>query len=504
MRHIDLLIDRITMYRLILYFLVFIIIVSMFLGAIGSLPFSPYSIVISTLLFVGICFSVNYAFAKIYDAPTNWESSIITGLILALIITPMASLQDIPFIGAAAGLAIASKYILVFKNKHIFNPAAIAVVLTAFGPQESASWWVGSTVLLPIVIIGGLIIVRKVRRSNMVFIFIATVLISTTFFALISRHNAGVTLQDMFLHSSLFFFAFVMLTEPLTSPTTKIKRYIYAILVGILFAPTLHIGGIYSTPELALIIGNIVAFLMSPIVKTKLSIGRRRFYGHVTEDIELIPETLFKYNAGQYVEMTLPHTSADSRGLRRYFTLASSPTEDTLRIGIRYYENGSSFKSTLREAGSDTPVSIGQLGGDFTLPKDSMQKLAFIAGGIGITPFRSMVKYLSDTDDHRSVKLLYSERNDSDVTYSEVFEQARSKTGVETLYVITSSTVSNLPHSITGRIDDSLIKSWIPDYADRLFYVSGPRLMVVSVREALLDLGVYSDHIKVDYFSGYA
>ncbi|HUO62017.1 MAG TPA: RnfABCDGE type electron transport complex subunit D [Candidatus Bathyarchaeia archaeon] len=492
------------MYRLLLYYLVTLLAAAMLFGALGWLAFNPFSILFSASYLVLLCYVTNYIFAQLFSAPSNGESAILTGLILSLLITPAASFKEITFLTAAAGLAISSKYILAIRNKHIFNPAAIAVVLTAFGPQESASWWVGTTILLPIVVIGGLLVARKTRRNTMVFTFIGTAIASTAFLFWLDGRDVAVALQNTLLRSSLFFLAFAMLTEPWTSPTTKYRRLIYAAIVGTLFSPALHIGSIYSTPELALVIGNIAAFAMSPIVKTKLHLGKRRMYGAVTEDIEFIPERLFTYKPGQYVEVTLPHPSPDSRGPRRYFTLASSPTEKTLRLGVRYYENGSSFKNTLRHATDNLFMSAGQLGGDFTMPDDKKQKLAFIAGGIGITPFRSMVKYLHDTDDQRSVKLLYGERSMQDIAYEEIFEAARRKVRVDTTYVISQLNSLNSPYIRPGRIDAETIKSHIPDYLERSFYISGPQPMVRAIKEQLTDLGVPSHQIKLDYFFGYA
>lgn len=504
MKYIDALIDRITMYRLFLYYLVSLLCMAIFFGAVGWLSYSPYSIAFSATLFVGICYGVNYIFAKLYNAPTNSESSILTGLILALIITPISDTKDITFIAAAAGLAIASKYILAIHNKHIFNPAAIAVVLTAFGPQESASWWVGATALTPLVIIGGALIVRKIRRSSMVYVYLSTALLSTTIFAAIAQKDILLNLQNTLLHSSLYFLGFAMLTEPWTSPTTRIKRYIYAAIVGTLVAPMLHIGTVYLTPELALVVGNIAAFIMSPKVKTKVAIRKRHLYGKDIEDIELIPDRPFTYRPGQYIEMTLPHPAADGRGARRYFTLASSPTEDALHLGVRYYDHGSSFKSNLKSISTEMPMSIGQLGGDFTLPKDSSLKIAFIAGGIGITPFRSMVKYLHDTNDNRSVKLLYGERSVEDIAYGEVFEEARKEINVDTTYLVTAPIAVQLPFVKVGRIDKNIIQLQIPDYSERIFYISGPQPMVQSIKILLLELGIPRHRIKLDYFSGYA
>jgi len=502
MNYIDNVINRITMYRLLIYYLSGLLFAAMFFGATGTLAYPPQMVLLSASITVGVCYIVNYIFAKIYEAPSNTESALITGLILSLIITPMSSLKDVTFLIAASGLAVASKYLIAIGNKHIFNPAAIAVVLAAFGPGESASWWVGSAALLPFVIAGGLLIIRKIRRLTMLIIYFAAAICSVVVMASMTSHDIAATVQATLLHSSLFFLGFVMLTEPLTSPSTKIHRYIYAGIVGLLFSPLIQVAGIYSTPELALIMGNLYAFLVTPIAKTKVRITRRMMYGANTEDIELTPEHPFLYKPGQYIEMTMPHHGSDARGARRYFTLASSPTEDTLRLGVRYYDNGSSFKEILHDS-DNALMSFGQVGGDFTLPRDSTAKLAFIAGGIGITPFRSMVKYLSDTNDKRSTILLYGERSAEDVAYREVFEEASVKVGITTKYIFSSP--SRIEGSeIVRTINRELIEHEIPDYASRIFYISGPQSMVQGVRHELRAMGVPRRNIKADYFFGYA
>ena len=489
------------MYRLLLYYLVVVLCAALFFGAIGVMSYSPYSITISAILAVGTCFVLNYMFAKIYKAPTNWESAVLTGLILALVISPILSIKDVPFIIAASGLAIASKYILAIHNKHIFNPVAIAIVLTAFGPQESASWWVGSVWLLPFVVIGGFLIARKIRRLRMVLVFFGVAFLSTLAWALLGGQHVSTTITALFLHSSLFFLGFVMLTEPATSPTTRKRRYVYAAVVGALFAPALHIGSLYSTPELALVVGNLVAFFITPIVKTKVNYVTSTLFGNRTEDISFVPERPFTYQPGQYIEMTLPHPHADARGLRRYFTLASSPTEPELHLGVRYYTPSSTFKQALRDPSAHM-MAFGQLGGDFTMPKDKSKKLAFIAGGIGITPFRSMVKYLSDTNETRDVQLLYAERSEQDIAYHDVFETARQKVGTKTTYLLEAP--STLTDSKIGRITPETIVQTIPDYKQRIFYISGPQPMVQSVKHSLREMGVPLHNVKVDYFPGYA
>ena len=150
-------------------------------------------------------------------------------------------------------------------------------------------------------------------------------------------------------------------------------------------------------------------------------------------------------------------------------------------------------------------IMAGQLAGDFTLPKDPTQKLAFIAGGIGITPFRSMVKDLIDRNEKRDAILFYSNRNATEVVYREVFDEAEQKIALRTIYTITD-TNENLPNEINyhGRITAEMIQKEIPDYKDRMFYISGTHAMTNTFKETLSAMGIPRTHIKIDFFPGFA
>ena len=152
MAPIDYILDRITMYRLVLYVLISFIGMAAILAYFRLLPFSPLWLLGSSLFLVIMCWATNTAFAYTFKVPTNIESGPITALILALIISPAQSLTTFQFLGWAAILAMASKYILALNKKHLFNPAAIAVVITLFAVGDSASWWVGTASMLPIVL----------------------------------------------------------------------------------------------------------------------------------------------------------------------------------------------------------------------------------------------------------------------------------------------------------------------------------------------------------------
>lgn len=352
--------------------------------------------------------------------------------------------------------------------------------------------------------IGGLLIIRKIRREDLVFTFFIVALLTVSLFSMAAGNNPLVTFQKVLLDSALFFLAFVMLTEPLTTPPTKKLQVIYGGIVGFLFAPQVHIGSLYTTPELALCIGNIFSFLVNPSDKLLLTLQEKIQVGVDQIDFIFRPSKRLAFIPGQYMEWTLPHKNTDSRGNRRYFTIASSPTEDTVRLGIKFYPHGSSYKRSLQKLEAHTKMMAQSLAGDFTLPDDPSKKLVFIAGGIGITPYRSIIKYLIDAKDKRDIVLIYSNRIESEIMYKDVFDAAKKSLGIRTIYTVTdTSSVPKNWKGYTGRISSSLIKNEILDYKDRTFYLSGPHSMVNAFENTLKEMGIPSSQIKIDFFPGF-
>ena len=495
--------DRTTMYRLVLYYLIALVVIASGLAATGHLPYKASAIVVAAIYTSLVCWVANLVFSKVYKAPANIESPLITALILVLIITPIDFNQNIVFLTAAGGLAMASKYILAIRKRHIFNPAAVAVALTAVGAGQSASWWVGNQRLLPFVLIGGLLVIIKIQRIQMVLSFFVAVLLSTVVYAHLGSTSVSRGLHQLLLQSSLFFFAFVMLTEPLTSPSTHKKQRWYGALAGVLFPPQVHLLGIYSTPELVLVVSNIFSYVVNPKLRLLPSLVGKHKLSPSTLDFVFSADQKVPFKPGQYMEWTLPHSRSDSRGNRRYFTMASSPTEKDLRLGIKFYQKGSSFKKAMLSMDATTPIAADHPSGDFVMPENQNQKLAFIAGGIGVTPFRSMIKYLIDTNDPRSITMLYSEKNADELVYKDVFEEARQKLNHKIVYTLTQPAGSLPANSVAGMINAQTIKVQIPDYQERLFYISGPHSMVSAMTEILSSLGVNKRQIKTDFFPGY-
>ena len=385
------------MYRLVLYYVLSLWVAAFILSFFGLLPYTPTALVVSVVFITVVCWAINFIFARVFDVPSNIESVYATALILALIIAPTQSVGGLYFLGIAAGLAMASKYIIAIYKKHIFNPAALAVALTAVILGQSANWWVGNLYMFPLVLIGGFLIVKKIIRFDLVLSFLITATVTTLGFFFLKGSNPLFILKGIIFDSPILFLACVMLTEPTTTPPTRNLRILYGAFVGVLFNPLVHIGSVYSTPELALLVGNIFSYAVSPKNKFILELKEKIPIVADVYDFIFKSDKKFKFKPGQYMEWTLGHGHQDARGMRRYFTIASSPTEDNVRMGVKFYPNSSSFKKSLLFLNPGDKIVASQLAGDFVLPKDKNKKLVFIAGGIGITPFRSMIKYLLDT-----------------------------------------------------------------------------------------------------------
>jgi len=504
---IDTLLNKVTMYRLVLYVLLSLLGIAFLLSLFNYLPYNPFGLLFSAIYITAACWIANKVGAKIFRAPTNVESVYITALILILIITPIKMPLDAAFFSLATWASIwamASKYIFAIGNKHIFNPAAFAVALTALTINQSASWWIGTLFMMPFVFVGGLLIVKKIRRMDLMIGFFTVALISIIGFGLMRGAGPFTQITRALIETPILFFAFIMLTEPLTTPPTHSLRIWYGALVGALFAPWIHIGSLYSTPELALVAGNVFSYLVSPKQKLVLNVKEQMKIADHTSDFVFHPKQAVAYKPGQYMEWTLAHKRPDSRGNRRYFTLASSPTEKDLHLGVKFYPYGSSFKHTLSNITSSDTIIASQLAGDFVLPNNPKKKLVFIAGGIGITPFRSMIKYLIDKNEHRDVVLFYSNNTANEIAYADIFTEAQNRLKIRTIYALTD--IKSIPtgwNEKIGFIDAKMIIAEVPDYIDRTFYLSGPHGMITAFDKMLKKMGIPSSHIKKDFFPGF-
>ncbi len=491
------------MYRVVEYGLLILAAYSFVLSLLGLLSYSPIELIVTFLTLTFVCYFGNIILGKIFRSPINVESSIITALILFFLLWPSIEPSDVLLAGVCGLLAVISKFVISYKKKHIFNPAAFAAFLLFFF-GSGAVWWVGTVHMLPVVLIIGLLIVRKVRKFTLFLTFLGVTYGFFLLQALIKGLPAIEETMQFFSSFPVIFFGTIMLTEPLTMPPTKRLQIVYASICGLLFSWQGSFGPIILTTELALLIGNVFSFIVSPKYKFYLKLSEIKKLATDTFEFSFKRPEHFMFKPGQYLEWTLPSTRTDGRGNRRYFTIASSPTEIEIKLGIRFNEPGSTFKEQIKGLKNADIVAAGQLVGDFTLPEDKSKKLVFIAGGIGVTPFRSMIKYLIDKDEKRDIVFFYANKVEGEIAYKEIFDEAVKKLGIVVIYILSDE--KNIATSWAGergRIDEAMLSKYVKDITVRTFYISGPNGMVESYKKLLTKVKIKPTSIVTDYFPGF-
>src|SRR5581483_5763976 len=204
------------------------------------------------------------------------------------------------------------------------------------------------------------------------------------------------------------------------------------------------------------------------------------------------PVEPLSWKAGQFLVYFLPHEEPDIRGKQRFFTISSAPLENHVMLSTRIFdENRSSFKKTLMNLNSGDEVEIKGQDGDFTLENPN-KKFVFIAGGIGITPFRSIILELNHENKPLNITLLYANSSE-DFAFKNEFEEIASKNPNFKIHYIVSP----------KHIDEEVVRTSVENINEPIFYVSGPEPMVESLDGMLKKMGIPEDHIKTDYFPGY-
>jgi len=211
------------------------------------------------------------------------------------------------------------------------------------------------------------------------------------------------------------------------------------------------------------------------------------------------PDHSVRYIAGQFTELYLPHDNHDDRGIKRWFTLSSSPTDQLLSITTKFVpEGGSTFKQTLYDLPLGTSVILADPMGDFVLPKDKTIPLVFVAGGIGVTPMHSMIKWLVDTGEKRPVTLLYAAGHVDEIAFAPLFKKYLGKR-----YVPIVKEPARTWRGQTGGLDAARILALAPDDGKALYYISGPEPMVEAFSKDLHTAGVPKHRVVGDFFPGY-
>lgn len=501
MNPLDKFLNKITMYRLMVYTLSAYVCLGIIFAFMGRVSSSPTALVVSLGLILTAAYVTDRGLGVLFRVPTNMESSLITSLIIFLIVQPAHTVAGALALVLAGAVSSLSKFLLAWNGKHIFNPAAFAAAVISLTGLQATTWWVGGSNFWPFTLVLGLLVVRKIRRLPL---FITFIVVDITLQLLLYAHGhqpLWIATKHALIASPLIFLSTIMLTEPASMPPRRNLQMAFGALVAVLYATAWHIGPLTIYPEVALLLGNIFAFIVSPKFRVRLTLKEVQKVSDRVYSYAFQPEHRFNFLPGQYMDWTLAHVPYDSRGNRRTFTIASSPTEPVVHLGMKYYEPASMYKAAFERLQPGDTIYAGQIAGNFTLNGNENKKLVFVAGGIGVTPFRSMVKYLTDKGLQSDVVLLYVVADPQELAFMQEFRAAEA-VGVRTIPVVTNSQLA-APGMLSASLNTDLLRQLVPDHAERIFYVSGPNLMVDATKRYLRDLGVPKRHIKTDHFSGY-
>ncbi|MCD9200153.1 FAD-dependent oxidoreductase [Aeromicrobium wangtongii] len=508
----------VTTYRLVTIVLAVLVAVFCLFTATGVIEgLSTGDNLVCLLVLLVASYGSNRLLGLAWRVTPHGESAVITALLLFFLFVPLPSIDtgNLVWLALAAALANASKYVLAWRGRHIFNPAAAGAFLVVVGQdvvgrQEpiNAIWQTAATErLFPFVVVGALLVLWRTRRLDvaLVFIAVAGVLVGARLLDLAPPGQPfGDVLKLVAYSYPIVFLAGFMLSEPLTLPPRRRQQLVVAAVTGVLFAYPMWIGwftdtppalGVFAiSPELSLLIGNLVAFALARRTGVTLELETTRRVTPETHELVFRPRRPVRFVPGQYVELTVPHAGADGRGTRRTFSISSPPADDgRVAVMLRVPDRASTFKRALLELEPGSRVHGTGIGGDFVLPADPATPLLLVAGGIGITPFLSQLRHGPDRD----VVLVLGVSSAAEVPYADELADVR-------VVLVCPERPDRLPAAWTfvaaPILSVQVIAEAVPDLAGRHAYVSGPPAMVNAVRPGLARR---CRSVRTDYFSGY-
>jgi ferredoxin-NADP reductase len=212
----------------------------------------------------------------------------------------------------------------------------------------------------------------------------------------------------------------------------------------------------------------------------------------------------FQFKAGQYLDITLlnpPET--DAEGNIRSLSIAGAPEDEHLFVATRLRDTA--FKRVLRMAAPDLEIKLEGPMGSFTLHNNPSKAAVFLAGGIGITPFSSMVRHAAKARLPHRLYLFYSNRRPEDAAFMTILRQLESE-NANYKFIPSMTEMSKSKQTWNGEvgfINREMLVRHLPGLQGPIYYVAGPPAMVTAMRQMLTGAGVDEDDIRTEEFAGY-
>jgi ferredoxin-NADP reductase len=240
----------------------------------------------------------------------------------------------------------------------------------------------------------------------------------------------------------------------------------------------------------------------SPIVLVKLKnrqeIAKGTFAFHFEKPAN------FKFTPGQFIDLTLQNPpETDAEGNVRGFSIASAPYEDTIMVATRMRDTA--FKNVLRSVPLGTEVKIEGPFGNLRLHNDRSRAAVVLTGGIGITPFRSILLHVAKEKLPQRIFLFYANRRPEDAAFLVELQQLEKQIQNYKLIACMTEMQKSL-QSWTGErgaINSAMLEKYLKEVASPVYYITGPPEMVKAMHLMLTDSGVDDDSIRIEEFAGY-
>ncbi|HEX2492147.1 MAG TPA: FAD-dependent oxidoreductase [Steroidobacter sp.] len=211
----------------------------------------------------------------------------------------------------------------------------------------------------------------------------------------------------------------------------------------------------------------------------------------------------FSFRPGQAIDLILDSRALEAQSGRHTFSLVSAPSEPELTIATRMRD--SAFKRTLKTLPIGEHVRLEGPSGSLMLHNNRSRPAIFIAGGIGVTPFMSILRQAAADKLQHQLVLLYSNRRPEDAAFLAELEQLeRENAHFRLMATMTQANPSDRPwHGASGQIDKTLLRGIAEEWPAPIWYVAGPPTMVEAMRRVLNDAGVDGDDVRSEDFYGY-
>jgi ferredoxin-NADP reductase len=212
----------------------------------------------------------------------------------------------------------------------------------------------------------------------------------------------------------------------------------------------------------------------------------------------------FNFRAGQSIDLTLLNpTETDAEGNTRTFSIASAPDENELLFATRLRDTA--FKRILRKMERGARLKLDGPMGSFNLHKNATKPAVFLAGGIGITPFLSMIREAARQKAPHQIYLFYSNRRPEDAAFMDELE-AIQKENPNFHLIATMAEMDKSKRSWNGErgfIDAAMLKRHLSELNGSIYYIAGPPAMVAAMKDMLVKAGVDEDDVRAEDFAGY-